>query len=54
MFWITKTGKHDFRLFKESRVRWAKGTNVLTDSGYTGIQKIIENWPKILQKLTEA
>ena len=32
--------KHDFKLFKESRVRWIKETKALTDSGYTGIQKI--------------
>ena len=32
--------KHDFKLFKESRVRWKKETNALTDTGYTGIQKI--------------
>ena len=32
--------KHDFKLFKESRVRWTKATEGLTDSGYTGIQKI--------------
>jgi hypothetical protein len=32
--------KHDFRLFKESRVRWTKKTKALTDSGYTGILKI--------------
>lgn len=32
--------KHDFKLFKESRVRWTKKTNALTDSGYAGIQKI--------------
>ena len=32
--------KHDFKLFKESRVRWTQKTSALTDSGYTGIQKI--------------
>jgi hypothetical protein len=32
--------KHDFKLFKESGVRWTKETKGLTDSGYTGIQKI--------------
>jgi hypothetical protein len=31
---------HDFKLFKESLVRWTKKTKGLTDSGYTGIQKI--------------
>ena len=32
--------KHDFKVFKESRVRWTKEIKALTDSGYTGIQKI--------------
>ena len=32
--------KHDFRLFKESKARWTKKTSGITDSGYTGIQKI--------------
>ena len=32
--------RHDFRLFKESKVRWTKETWGLTDSGYTGIKKI--------------
>jgi len=31
--------KHDFRLFKESRVRWTKARSGITDSGYTGIKK---------------
>jgi hypothetical protein len=31
---------HDFKLFKESKVRWTKKTCGLTDSGYTGIKKI--------------
>jgi len=32
--------KHDFKLFKESKVRWVKTTQGLVDSGYTGITKI--------------
>ena len=32
--------KHDFKLFKESRVRWTKETEGLIDSGCTGIRKI--------------
>ena len=32
--------KHDFRLFKESRVRWTKECFGMTDSGYTGIKKL--------------
>ena len=35
--------KHDFRLFKESRVRWTKTRCGITDSGYTGIQKLQSN-----------
>ena len=35
--------KHDFRLFKESKVRWTKKTCGVTDSGYTGIKKIQQN-----------
>jgi hypothetical protein len=31
---------HDFKLFKESKVRWTKKTTCVTDSGYTGIKKI--------------
>lgn len=32
--------KHDFRLFKESKIMFQERTNVLADSGYQGIQKI--------------
>lgn len=35
--------KHDFRLFKESRVRWTKERCGVTDSGYTGIKKLQNN-----------
>jgi hypothetical protein len=35
--------KHDFRLFKESRVYWNKKIRGVTDTGYTGIKKIREN-----------
>lgn len=35
--------KHDFRLFKESRVRWTKNRYGVTDSGYTGIQQLQSN-----------
>lgn len=35
--------KHDFKLFKDSRVRWTKTTEGLVDSGYTGITKIQSN-----------
>jgi len=32
--------KHDFRLFKDSKVRWTEKTCGVTDSGYTGIKKL--------------
>ena len=35
--------KHDFQLFKESGVRWTKNRCGVTDSGYTGIQKLQKN-----------
>lgn len=35
--------KHDFKLFKESKVRWTKERCGLTDSGYAGIQKLQKN-----------
>jgi hypothetical protein len=35
--------KHDFKLFKESKVRWTSDCCEVTDSGYTGIKKIQKN-----------
>lgn len=35
--------KHDFRLFKESRIYWNKEIRGVTDTGYTGIKKIRGN-----------
>lgn len=35
--------KHDFRLFKESQVRFKKETTALTDTGYLGLQKLHTN-----------
>lgn len=35
--------RHDFRLFKESGVRFLAETKVLTDTGYQGIRKIHAN-----------
>lgn len=35
--------KHDFRLFKESKVRWTRERCGMTDSGYTGIKKLQNN-----------
>ena len=31
--------RHDFRAFKESRVRFQKETQVVTDTGYQGLEK---------------
>lgn len=35
--------KHDFRLFKESKVRWTNERVGITDTGYTGIKKLQPN-----------
>lgn len=35
--------RHDFRLFKESGVRFKPETKTLTDTGYQGIQKLHRN-----------
>lgn len=35
--------RHDFRLFKESKVRFKSKTKTLTDTGYQGIQKLHSN-----------
>lgn len=35
--------RHDFRLFKESKVRFQEKTQVLTDTGYQGLKKIHSN-----------
>lgn len=32
--------KHDFKLYKDSKVRWGKEIRAVVDSGYTGIKKI--------------
>ena len=32
--------QHDFKLFKESKVRFKAATETLVDSGYQGIQKL--------------
>jgi len=38
-----KGRKHDFRLFKESKIRIHPKTKTIEDSGYQGIQKIHAN-----------
>jgi hypothetical protein len=35
--------QHDFKLFKESKIRIASNTQVLADTGYVGIKDIINN-----------
>jgi IS5 family transposase len=35
--------RHDFQLFKDSKVRFRKGTVSLEDSGYQGIEEIHSN-----------
>jgi len=35
--------KHDFRLYKESGIRIAEETEVQTDTGFTGINKLHKN-----------
>ncbi len=39
--------KHDFRMFKESKVRILPSTKTLTDSGYQGIKKymVMQSYP---------
>ena len=32
--------RHDFKLFKESKVRWVHGIYAITDSGYLGIKRL--------------
>src|SRR5271168_688115 len=32
--------KHDFKLFKDSKVRWVQKIQGIVDSGYTGIKKL--------------
>lgn len=35
--------KHDFRLYKDSKVRMKKATKAITDTGYLGLQKLHSN-----------
>lgn len=35
--------QHDFKLFKRSKIRTAKTTTVLADTGYLGINTIVSN-----------
>ena len=35
--------RHDFRLFKESKIRFKATTKVLTDTGYQGLHKLHAN-----------
>ena len=40
---FTNGKEHDFNLFKNSKIRTAKETAVLADTGYLGIDKVINN-----------
>lgn len=40
---IANGKRHDFRLFKESKVRFAPETKSQTDTGFQGIQKLHPN-----------
>ena len=44
--------RHDFRLFKESGVRFKPETKTITDTGYLGIQKLHAN-SKLPKKKTK-
>ncbi|UZQ29571.1 MAG: hypothetical protein OHM56_10460 [Spiroplasma phoeniceum] len=35
--------KHDYTLFKESKISILKNTKLIVDSGYQGVQKIHNN-----------
>jgi hypothetical protein len=37
---FSKGRRHDFRLYKESKTHVLSNTNILTDSGYQGLQKL--------------
>ena len=40
---FTNGKRHDFRLFKESKLCFKKETKVLTDTGYQGLKKLHSN-----------
>lgn len=40
---FTNGKRHDFRLFKESKIRFKSETKVLTDTGYQGLHKLHAN-----------
>ena len=44
--------RHDFRLFKESKVRFQSDTQVIADTGYQGLQTLHEN-VKLPQKASK-
>src|SRR5438270_10768925 len=46
--------RHDFHLFKQSSVRFQASTQLLTDSGYQGLQKIHANKPTTQEKAQET
>jgi hypothetical protein len=46
--------RHDFHLFKQSGVRFQASTQLLTDSGYQGLQKIHAKQPATQKKAQET
>lgn len=40
---FTNGKRHDFRLFKESKIHFKPSTKVLTDTGYQGLHKLHAN-----------
>ena len=48
--------RHDFRVFKESNVRFHESIQVVTDTGYQGLQKLHANtaMPKKKSKKSPA
>jgi hypothetical protein len=43
LYGLPEWEKNDFRLFKESRVRWTNSRCGVTDRGYTWIKKLQKN-----------
>ncbi len=52
---FTNGKKHDFRLFKESKIHINQKIKVITDTGYQGLKKIHTNseLPKKIKKETK-
>jgi len=37
---FSRGGRHDFRIFKESKIKFHSEINLLTDGGYRGLKKL--------------